>query len=234
VTKNSISTVYRLAALAFAAILAACAPTPKEAQWSGAESPKETKVMFLRQTLDVHFDPGKDVLSATEEKRIADFVAREDIGVYDDITLASGNADARGSLATRRAQSVAAYLRTMHLKSAADDKAEAPSDQVSVVVGRYVVVPPNCPDWRKPSDDDPANTTSSNFGCATETNLGLMVADPRDLIEGKDPGPGDGEHAAYGVQRYRMGKVKMPHDGYESPDSFGPGTGVSDSSAAKK
>lgn len=230
--KRRITSLFRgIAFVAFAGGLVACAPSLQNSQWSGAESPKHNQVLFLRQSYDVRFDPGKDSLSPAEKKRLADFIAREDIDLNDEITLASGNdGDTKNAgLAARRAASVAAYLRTFHLKSAADGERTAPADQVALSIGRYVVVPPQCPDWRKPSEDDPSNTPSSNLGCATETDLGLMVADPRDLVVGKDLAPSDADHSDYAVQRYREGKYKQPHDAYEStPDNFGPGTGIQD------
>jgi len=90
-----------------------------------------------------------------------------------------------------------------------------------------VVMTPQCPDWRKPSEDDPSNTPSSNLGCATETNLGLMVADPRDLVVGKDIAPSDADHNDYAVRRYRQGTYKVPHSAFETTrDNFSKGTGI--------
>ncbi len=51
------------------------------------------------------------------------------------------------------------------------------------------------------------NTRSSNFGCATATNLGLMVADPGDIVAGRDPGLMDGEFTARSIERYRKGQT---------------------------
>src|SRR5690606_18834183 len=80
-----------------------------------------------------------------------------------------------------------------------------------VTVGRYVVKPPACPDWSKPATGDPANQVTSNFGCATETNLGLMVADPGVLLRGVDQmAPADGEAVAVGIKNYREGKIEKP------------------------
>lgn len=228
--KQAATSLFRgIAFIALAGGLVACAPSLQNSQWSGAELPKQTQVLFLHQAYDVRFDPGKDLLSPAEQKRLADFIAREDIGLYDEITLASGNGgDTKGAgLAARRSASVAAYLRSLHLKFAADSEAAAPNDQVTLSIGRYIVVPPQCPDWRKPSEDDPSNTPSSNLGCATETNLGLMVADPRDLVVGKDIAPSDADHNGYAVQRYRQDTFKVPHGAYErDPDTFAKGTGV--------
>jgi len=80
----------------------------------------------------------------------------------------------------------------------------------AVVVERYVVTPPDCPNWTKPPYGDHSNTPASNFGCATATNLGLMVADPRDLVIGRSLGPPRGDPALYGYSRYRVGKPRKP------------------------
>jgi pilus assembly protein CpaD len=84
---------------------------------------------------------------------------------------------------------------------------------VRVIVGRNVAVPPACPDWRKPAGDgDPSNTPMSNLGCANMRNLGLMIADPGELIAGHPAGPGSGEPLAASVERYRTGKVTPLND----------------------
>ena len=88
--------------------------------------------------------------------------------------------------------------------AAADDGPNA----LRLVVGRYVVIPPSCPNWSKPSGGDSNNRTGSNFGCATATNLGAMVADPGDLVIGKTLGPGDATVSAGAVQRYREDSIK--------------------------
>jgi len=232
--KNRLAMSRLLLAIGFASSLAACAPALQNSEWTEAESPKENKVIFLRESHDVRFDPGKDKLSAAELKGLDAFLAREEANPNDDITIAVANApDGKGgALSARRQAAVAAYLGGLHLKAIPDGETGAPADQVTVVIGRYVVTPPQCPDWSKPSDDDPSNTPSSNLGCATETNLGLMVADPRDLVSGKPLAGSDADHNSYAIQRYRQGTYKVPSDAYEkTPGTFAPGTGVTDQSS---
>lgn len=57
--------------------------------------------------------------------------------------------------------------------------------QARVVITRSVASVPGCPDWSAKSDMNYNNATSPNFGCATNSNLAAMVADPQDLLEGK-------------------------------------------------
>jgi pilus assembly protein CpaD len=50
-----------------------------------------------------------------------------------------------------------------------------------------------CGDWSENLAYTADNRTASNFGCATQHNMAMMVADPRDLME---PRPMDGSNAA--------------------------------------
>ncbi|TGX54025.1 pilus assembly protein CpaD [Sphingomonas gei] len=55
---------------------------------------------------------------------------------------------------------------------------------VRVVVTRMSASVPNCPDYSRVYTPDWSQSTSSNYGCATNTNLAAMVADPADLVRG--------------------------------------------------
>lgn len=75
---------------------------------------------------------------------------------------------------------------------------------VRVVVTRTTASVPNCPDYSRQYQPDFAASTTSNFGCATNSNLAAMVADPNDLVRGQ-PGSGvsDPASAARAVKVYR-------------------------------
>ena len=45
------------------------------------------------------------------------------------------------------------------------------------------------------------------FGCATQRNLATMIADPNDLLRGRDYAGPDATTASSAVQRYKDGKV---------------------------
>jgi pilus assembly protein CpaD len=53
-----------------------------------------------------------------------------------------------------------------------------------VIVSRSTASVPGCPDWSNKSDANPNNGLSSNFGCAINSNLAAMVANPEDLLHG--------------------------------------------------
>lgn len=65
----------------------------------------------------------------------------------------------------------------------------------------------DCGDWSEDLFYTAENRTASNFGCANQHNIAMMVADPRDLIE---PRPMDGANAARRqavIGNYEAGKV---------------------------
>ncbi|NNM76813.1 pilus assembly protein CpaD [Sphingomonas sp. ID1715] len=59
---------------------------------------------------------------------------------------------------------------------------------VRVIVSRSSASVPGCPDWSRPSAPDFVGSTMSNYGCANNAALAAMVADPMDLIRGRDDG----------------------------------------------
>lgn len=50
----------------------------------------------------------------------------------------------------------------------------------------YVARPPQCGTWTTDISNNLDNAPSEHFGCATQRNLGAMVANPRDLIRMQD------------------------------------------------
>jgi len=56
------------------------------------------------------------------------------------------------------------------------------ANQPVVTADRAIV--PDCPNWQS-SGRDSAALTDSNYGCAVNSNLAAMIADPMDLIHGK-------------------------------------------------
>lgn len=75
---------------------------------------------------------------------------------------------------------------------------------VRVVVSRRRAGVPGCPDWSTPSNPNFQNKNLSNFGCGVNANLAAMVADPEDLVHGRESsGPVDIRTGAKAVEYYR-------------------------------
>lgn len=54
-----------------------------------------------------------------------------------------------------------------------------------VIVTRMTASVPGCPDHSRGNGSDLFASTSSNFGCAINSNIAAMVADPGDLVRGQ-------------------------------------------------
>lgn len=212
--------------------LAACAtPAPGTNPylgWMEASSPKNLEVERARYRHTIHFATDSAELTAGEQERLLTFLQTV-APTAQDTVIVEGHADERATdlynveLASRRITSVSAFLgehglADIPLHTAAfgervpavpgsDPDAWQRNRRVELVLERHVVQLPPCPDWSRESGPDYSNLPGSNFGCATQTNLGLMIDNPGDLARGRKLAPGDGIHAAEGIVRYRTGEV---------------------------
>jgi pilus assembly protein CpaD len=75
---------------------------------------------------------------------------------------------------------------------------------VRVVVSRTVASVPDCPNWERPSQPNYNNKTRPGHGCAVNSNLAAMIANPEDLVRGRE-GTGilDPSTATKAVNTYR-------------------------------
>jgi pilus assembly protein CpaD len=211
--------------------LGACAPNlgpQPNLGWIEASSPKRLEVDRADYRHAVYFATDSSALSAGERDRLLAFLETVQPSPRDSIRL-QGHADERATelynleLASRRAEQVQAFLAEagygdldVTMTAFGEAVPAVPSSgpaawqlnrRVEVVLERYLVTLPACPDWSRETGTDFDNLPLSNFGCATQANLGLMIAEPKDLVRGRPLGPADGIQQAEGIVRYRTGKV---------------------------
>jgi pilus assembly protein CpaD len=95
-------------------------------------------------------------------------------------------------------------------------------NEVKLTVRTYLVTLPGCPDFTSRSGRTFSNQPHSNWGCATATNLGRMVAEPKDILIGRGDTRADAEALVLSTQRYRAGETKaLLIDDTATADSFG-------------
>ena len=190
---------------------------------------------------DVAFAAGEARLTNGQRQRLDSFLARLEAGYGDRFYVVAGRGrrgapkQAAARLGERRRQAVMAFLELRRLRVLPlriEFGIDAPvGEAVKVIVRRYVVTLPGCPDWTGRPGISYENATSSNFGCATAVNFGLMVADPGDIVAGRHPGLLDGEFAARSIERYRKGET-TPLKGDEASTASAEPTDGGDSGAA--
>jgi len=90
-----------------------------------------------------------------------------------------------------------------------------PPGAVRVVVSRMAASVPSCPDWSGARPGAQTSGTHSNYGCAVNSNLAAMIADPTDLVLGQTGSAGvDPAASMRAIRTYRNAV----------PTGFGPGS----------
>ena len=75
---------------------------------------------------------------------------------------------------------------------------------VRVVVTRTVASVPNCPNWERKASPNYNNKMLPGLGCSVNGAMALMIANPEDLVHGRDSGGiSDAVTAARAVNVYR-------------------------------
>lgn len=145
----------------------------------GLESTKQPVVERQNFTLDL--TTGAGGLSIPEQRRLADWFASLDLKYGDRISID----DPLGSGATREAVAAIAGRYGLLISDGAPvTQGFVDPGTARVVVTRSRAYVPGCPDWSGRMDSSLNNETNNNFGCAVNSNLAAMVADPEHLLRG--------------------------------------------------
>jgi pilus assembly protein CpaD len=184
-------------------VLAAC--TPEQSEWSNTAAPKQAKVDYQRVRHVTAFVPGSKDLARGEAQSLMAFLDESEVTPDDRVYLETGTED---GLTAQRIGTLVHEIGKRGIGATTLPEGTAPANSIVVTVERYVVTPPQCPNWTSPTYGDHGNQLTSNFGCADATNFSLMVADPHDLVIGRHMDPDSGDAATSGVTRYRDGKPK--------------------------
>jgi len=79
-----------------------------------------------------------------------------------------------------------------------------PPGTVRVIVARTRASVPDCPNWERPAQPSIDHVSMPNFGCGVNGALAAMVANPQDLVHGREgSGVGDNRTAVKAVDSYR-------------------------------
>lgn len=229
--KTSARSLRAAAAFLGAGLAAGCAEPLSVTSYSPAEQTSQLQVSYHQLTQALRFQPNSDRLAPGERERLIAFAQRRELTVGDRVQIAT--APTSDALARRRTQAAVAALasggvRFFSVSQTTD--AALPRDSAEFRLDRHLVTLPRCPNWSS-EPQNWSNRPSSNFGCSNTTNLGLMVADPADLVGGRTLGPSDGTHEALGIRRYRSGNP-TPLGASGTSDVQATGTGSQGNAAA--
>jgi pilus assembly protein CpaD len=189
-------------------VLAACS-TPYQKDPSTL-APSETFPLGVESqtlTFEVAGD-GRGGLLPAEALRLDRFV--DEYAVNGQGTLVVSTPLAHGVQGDRLAIAIAEHALARGLARPEVGIAETGENGGPVVVSfeRYLVRLPDCAGWNVEPSYNPSNSPHINFGCATQRNLGMMVANPADLIAPAGQGGVlDTIRSDLVVQNYRKGEL---------------------------
>lgn len=139
-----------------------------------------------------------DGLSAVEQGRLHAWFASLGMGYGDRVWIDEpyGPTQAREDVAR-----VAAEWGLLLRDGAPVTNGAVQPGSVRVIVSRSSASVPSCPKW---TGRGGVNSLSPNYGCATNSNLAAMIADPSDLVLGQDgSATSDAANAAKAIKVYR-------------------------------
>jgi pilus assembly protein CpaD len=198
--------------------LAACAPGA--AEYTKSEAPAQLKVDRAVYQVQLAFARGSYRLGPGETERLHHLVRSGAMRPDDRVIVAAAGGP---HLAEERALAISQELLRFGIVSETRLLTSVPADHALLIVGRYMVTLPACPNWSEKPSSDWTNEWSSNYGCADAVNLGLMVASPADLVAGEPLANADGTPAVSSVERYLTDKVVLPAEVGAAPLTSGPG-----------
>ena len=182
--------------IALAAMLAGCGTANR-----GLESVHQPVVERSDYAIDVATAPGG--LRPGESQRLDGWMRSMRLGFGDRIAIDDPNG--AGRPVREDVQGVAAHYGLLVADEVPVTGAPVAPGTFRVVVSRARATVPGCPDMSRLNDPNFNAHTGSDYGCAINSNLAAMVANPADLVRGAtgdaDMGGATGTRAINARQR---------------------------------
>lgn len=142
-----------------------------------------------------------DGIPGTEKGRLADWFDTLQLRYGDAITIDDGY----GSRGVREDVAQVAATYGLLVSNAAPVTAGIVQPGTArVIVSRASASVPGCPNWRYSRLPGSPTSTDSNYGCAMNSNLAAMIANPNDLVLGQEGAvSGDAATSSKAIKSYR-------------------------------
>lgn len=187
--------------------LSACGDTPQNTTLYSVKQP-----VVERNDYTLDLAAGAGGLTIPEQQRLAEWFESMNLRYGDRVAIDG----ALGSAAVREDVAAIASRQGLLLSEGAPiTNGFIEPGMVRVVVTRSRAHVPGCPDWSEQFATNMENATADGYGCAVNSNIAAMVADPQHLLHGEE---GTGEtvvmSSTKAIQSYReaepTGKGGLP------------------------
>jgi len=174
------SAMIAAAALAIALTLPACQRGPGFSQVAPQHVPTVTEQVFVHDL--TYTGPGQFAPGEMEE--LAEWLDTIELKYGDRISVDDPNPIGAAARAERLGELVGTHGLLLREAGPVTDP-PLPTGVTRLVVVRAQAAVPECPDHSRRSNPDFEGSVTSNFSCATASNMAAMIADPNDLVAGK-------------------------------------------------
>lgn len=186
-----------ITAASLAIALAGCGSVGQNTSLYSTNQPVVERTNYA---IDVNLDGSG--ISANEEIRLAQWFDALQLGYGDRIAMDFGggypNAAARQDMAA-----IAARNGMLVVDNAPVTQGNVMPGTGRIVVTRSTAYVPDCDGFKNDTDSNFNSSTSKNYGCATNTNIAAMIADPEDLVRGKENSSNDNSSGNKAIEAYR-------------------------------
>ena len=159
--------------------LAGCGTLPTNTSMYSVHQPVVERTNYA---IDLASDG--DGITVADQTRLNEWLDVLDLRYGDRIAIDSGDGFGNED-AARDVRAAAAERGIMVTEGAPATPGIIAPGNIRVVVTRSQASVPSCPDHRTQGQNFNAGN-NSNYGCAINSNLAAMVADPEDLVRGRD------------------------------------------------
>lgn len=188
-----------ITAASLALAIAGCGSIGDNASLYSANQPVVERTNYA---IDVNLDSSG--VSNIEKKRLTEWFNALQLGYGDRVAIDFGNGFPSAA-AEQDVADLAARRGMLVTKNAPVTQGNVTPGTARVVVTRSTASVPNCGGWKGSGTDANYNShTHKNYGCATNSNLAAMIADPEDLVRGKEADSDDNNSGSAAINAYRQ------------------------------
>jgi pilus assembly protein CpaD len=181
-----------------AAAAGACSYTPHDQPQRGVSAVNVPVVARTDYSFDASAPDG--MLAPAEGARLDSWFRGLELGYGDAVYVDGPYAEAARADVAR----IAGQYGLLVSNGAPVTAGQLPDGVVRVVVSRTRASVPGCPNWSEPSSPNYQNRMHPNFGCSVNSNMAAMVANPTDLVNGRESGGvGDAATSNKAIDLYR-------------------------------
>lgn len=187
------------ALLLLGATVSACGGTAVREANTTLYSVNQPVVQRTDYVLDLQTGP--DGVAPSEIGRLQGWFQGLQVAYGDRIAIDEGPGGYRDGTAREAIAAAAARHGLLVVDGAPVTAGAVQPGTVRVIVSRTTASVPDCPNWDNSRSG--LSATSPNYGCAVNSNLAAMIADPNDLVLGQTGSGSDARTTSRAIRSYR-------------------------------